>query len=338
MTREVHRPADRAEGDGGPLSRIIGEGESPAWWGVPVASVGGCQIRVHLVTPVYALAAVAHALWNDLGLPFVLLGLVALALVVVVHEAARGHALVRWSKLHPVDVTIWPLGGVWRFHEEDTAPAGGRAALVGLAAVAGCMMIFGGLVVGFAPSGARLLLEFLWPALALGSLQGGGTFQTLALIGAWQAYAMSVYVLLANLLPMLPLDAALVLRARRPARGRHDAVAAWGLGIGAALVVAGMVTGLTAMALLGMCGAVVCWFEWQSSRFAVDPAGVDRWRAALGDPDERHERSGPANPISAEDREQVERVLAKISAEGINSLTRSERRLLHEATERLRGG
>jgi hypothetical protein len=338
VSREVHRPADRAEDEDGLLTRIIGEGESPAWWGFPVANIGGCEVRIHLVTPVYILAAVAHAIWNDLGLPFVLLGLAALALVVSLHEAVRAHALVRWSKLHPIDLTLWPAGAIWRFHDEETARAEGRAALVALAAVAGCAALFAGLVVGFAPHGPQLLREFPWPSLALGSLQGGSTLHTLALVAAWQAYAMSVYLLLANAVPMLPLDCALALRARGAPRRGPDPVAAWGLGVGALLVVVGMVTGYTPVALLGVCGAVVSWFAWQSSRFAVDPAGVDRWRAALREPEHASETAEGEHRITPDDREQVERVLAKISAEGINSLTRSERRLLHEATERLRGG
>lgn len=337
MNGEVHKPADRADGRGTLLSRIIGQGESPAWWGVPIARIGGCEVRIHLVTPVYVLAVIAHAVWNDLGVPFVLLGLAALALVVLMHEGARGHALVRWSKLHPIDVTFWPLGAVWRLHDEDPARAEGRAALVALGSTAACALLFGGAVFSFAPDGPRLLSEFLRPSVALGSLQGGSTMHTLALIAAWQAYAVSVYVLLANCLPMLPLDASLALRGWQKRRGRSDA-APWGIAVAVALVVSGMVTGITSIALLGMCGAVVCWFEWQSSRFAVDPAGVDRWRAALREPDPDRETETHTGPITPEDREQVERVLAKISAQGINSLTRAERRLLHEATERLRGG
>jgi len=343
VKRALHKPPDRA--DGGLLARVIGDGESPAWWGFPVASIGGCEVRIHLVTPVYVLAAVAHALWNDLGLPFVLLGLLALALAVSVHEAARGHALVRWSKLHPIDLTLWPLGAVWRFHDEESVRGEARAALVALGAIAGCVLVSAGVIIAFAPGGARLLAELFRPALAIGSLRGGSTLHTLALVAAWQMYAMSAYMLLANLVPMLPLDAALALQGRAvPGRRRSDPVAAWGLPVGAALVVVGMVTALTPIALLGVCGAVVSWFAWQSSRFAVDPAGVDRWRAALGEPaptgapGTNGETPQPAGPITPEEREQVERVLAKISAEGIDSLTRAERRMLHEATERLRGG
>jgi len=325
------KPGRREDRDAGLFARVLGDGESPAWWGVPVGSIGGCRVRVHLVTPVYVLATIAHAIWNDLGIPFVLMGLGALTLVVALHEAVRGHALVRWGRLHPIDVTLWPLGAVWRFHDEETARAEGLGALMGLVVVGGLCAILGGLVFALAPDGARLLLDFFRPGLALGGL-------TLAIGALWQAYAMTVYVLLANLLPMLPLDGALLLRWALPARGGLDRLAAVGVVTAASLVVCGMVTGLTPVALLGMCGAVVCWFEWQSSRFRVDPAGVDRWREALREPEEPRETHGSAGPITAEDREHVERVLAKISAEGIASLTRAERRLLHEATERLRRG
>lgn len=328
---ETPKP-ERREGRGESfLARVIGEGESPAWWGIPVASIAGCRVRVHLVTPVYVLAALAHALWNDLGVPFVLMGLGALGAVVILHELVRGHALVRWGRLHPIDVTLWPLGAVWRFQDEHPAREEARAALTALAAVAGLCAILAGLVFAYAPEGARLLTDFFRPALALGGL-------SLAMGALWQAYAMTAYVVLANLLPMLPLDGALVLRGLARSRPGPDRAAAIGVATAAGLVVFGMVTKLTPIALLGMCGAVVCWFEWQSSRFRVDPAGVDRWREALHEPETERETRGGAGPISDEDREGVERVLAKISAEGIDSLTRAERRLLHDATERLRGG
>lgn len=336
MTGRSQITGRNGTGEDGFVARVIGEGESPAWWGIPVGRVGGCSLRVHLVAPVYALAAVAHALWNDLGAPYVLLGLAALGAAVVLHEAVRGHVLVRWSGLRPIDVTFWPLGAVWRFEHEATARGEARAATVALAASGVVAAAFGAGVAAVAPGGWRLLLDVFVPAVALGSLQGSTTLETLGLVALWQAYAMSLFVFLANCLPMLPLDAAVALRGGRgPGAGR---VAAWGLVVASVLVVGGMVTGLTAVSLLGVCGAVVCWFEWQSSRFAVDPAGVDRWRAALDEPSEARERREGVGPISEEDREQVERVLAKISAEGIASLTRAERRLLHKATERLRGG
>jgi hypothetical protein len=206
VSGEVPKPEPREREPAALLARVIGEGESPAWWGIPVGSIGGCRVRVHLVTPVYVLAAVAHAVWNDLGIPFVVMGLGALACAVALHEAARAHALVRGARLRPIDVTLWPLGAVWRFHDEDSTRAEGAGALVALAATAGLAAILAGLVVAVIPDGPALLLDLFRPSLALGQLSPPK--------GAlWQAYAMSLYVLLANCLPMLPLDAAVALRA-----------------------------------------------------------------------------------------------------------------------------
>jgi hypothetical protein len=81
----------------------------------------------------------------------------------------------------------------------------------------------------------------------------------------------------------------------------------------------------------------VCWSERQRGRFILDPAGVDRWRAVLDAGFDPRETPTPGPPIPPDEREQIERILAKISDRGMASLTRGERRLLQRATDKLRG-
>lgn len=319
------------------IARVFGDGEPPAWWGLPVGRLGGCEIRVHLVTFVFVLSLLVYAVWTGPGLWFVGPGLVALALVVGLHEAARGHALVRWRRLRPVDLTIWPLGAVWRLHDENTARHERAAAGAGLAMLVVLAVLFGLGVWAFAGGGAALTFNPARPSGVFGPQFGGrSTARALVAVFVWQCYAVSLYALAANLIPMLPLDGAILLRGR--GYGGVDRVALLGLAVAVVLVVGGLVIGQALVALLGVCGGVVCWSEWQSSRFAIDPAGADRWRAALDEADHSAEAPTPEHPMIDPEREHLERVLAKISEEGMHSLTRSEQKVLREATERLRRG
>jgi hypothetical protein len=326
-------------GTGGLLARVLGEGESPSWWGLPLARVWGCEVRVHLVAVVFVGAALAYGVWNGPSVPFVGTGLAAFALVVVIHEAVRGHVLVRWSGLRPGSVTLWPLGAVWEFGG-DAGP-GARARGEGLAAGMGCLALVG--VVVAAGLAARWLMgdwSVLWfditnPAAVMLSpaFSTGSTGATVGRLAVWNAYAAAVFVLAANLLPMLPLDAGVLVRAAAD-RGPGSTVAPRvGLIVATVLVAGGLLTGLVLAAAVGVCGGVVCWQAWQAQRFAIDPAGVDRWREVLGG-----ETGEGAGPIPAEDRAAVERILEKISRRGMGSLTRAERRELQRATERLGGG
>lgn len=320
------------------LARVFGEGESPVWWAVPLITLGGCRVRVHVVAIVFAPAVLAYAVWNGLGPTYVATGLVALAVVVGLHEAARGHALVRWFGRRPADISLWPLGAVWRFDDggeggdarsEGVGAAVGLGMLIAVAAAAGTAFA---LVTG---STDALVFEPLRPGLVMGEISGSSTPATVGLVTLWQVYAAAVYVLVFNLLPMLPLDEGVLVQAVFDRGGARAVASRLGLLIAVGLLAGGLLTGLPIVASVGLCGGVYCWHVWQQERFAVDPAGVDRWRAVLDLPTDESGEGG--DPIPARDREDVERILAKISASGIESLSRAEKRTLREATDRLRG-
>lgn len=323
------------------LARVLGDGESPAWWGVPVGRIGGCEIRVHLVAVVFAGAALAYAVWNGPAVPFVGTGLAALVFVVLFHEAVRGHVLVRWSGLRPGAITLWPLGAVWEFGGEPDP--GKRRRAEAMAALLGCVAMggvagFGALTVGWLLGDWTVLV--FHPAGPAGvtlspAFSSGSTLVTLGRVFVWNVYAAGVYVMVANLLPMLPLDGGVIVRSLLDRAAGSTVAPRVGLIVATVLVGGGLLTGLLAAACVGVCGGVVCWHAWQAERFVVDPAGVDRWREVLAADDETGSSPGP---IPAEERERVERVLEKISRRGLGSLTRAERRDLRRATERLRDG
>ncbi len=311
------------------LGRVLGDGESPAWWGVPIGRLAGCEIRVHLVGLIFVLVVLVYSIWNGLGVPFVVTGLASLAVVVLMHEAARGHALVRWAKLGPTDITLWPLGGVWRFEVEEPPAARVEAvgAGAGLAMSAGVAVAAGVGVVLTTGDAGRLVFNPIRPGLMLAEFEASSTAASVGLIGLWQVYAVACGVFVVNLLPMLPLDGGLMVR--WVTRGRDDSggmVAQIGLVTAVVLLVGGLLTGLPLVAAVGLCGGVVCWHVWQSGRFALDPAGVDRWRAVLEAEHHADETGEGEPPIPPGEREQIEAILAKISVSGMESLTRGERR------------
>lgn len=313
------------------LSRVLGEGESPVWWALPAGALRGVRIRVHVVAPVVAMAVLAHALWSGLGVGYVLAAIGAVAVVVVVREEARRRALRRWQGRRPAEVTLWPLGGLWK-HADDLPDDRGEG-LPASAAMGSTLALAAVGVAAFVLSGgevAQLAFDPFRPRLALGEIEAHSTPLAAWLVWWWTLYAAAVSIWALNLLPMPPLDGGRILGSWGMAPER---VARVGLLVALVLVVAGLLTGLPLIAAVGLCGGVYSWERWQSARFAVDPAGVDRWRAALASQD-AGDSDAPA--ISDEERDEVERILAKISAGGMASLSRAERRNLHRATERLR--
>lgn len=322
------------------LSRILGEGESPVWWSLPLFSIGGCRVRLHLVAAVFVPVLLVFAVWNGLGPIYVATGLVALGVVVALHEAARGHALVRWCGRRPLDITLWPLGAVWRFEDGAALPDPRAARAEGLGAAVGLGMLVAtgagaaGVFAAVMGSGTLLVFDPLRPGAALAAISRSSTLATVGLVLLWQVYAAVVYTLAFNLLPMLPLDEGVLVGAVFDRDGSRALAPRVGLLVAVGLLVGGLLTGLLLVAGIGLCGGVYCWHIWQQQRFVVDPAGVDRWRAVLDAPADETGSDEP--PIPAADREEVERILAKISASGIRSLNRAEHRALRDATARLR--
>lgn len=341
MTRGQENHPDQRSAREPLLWRLLGEGESPVWWAIPLLAIRGCRLRLHVVVPVLMLTVLVYALWNGLGPVYVVTWSLALAAAVIWHEAARGHAFVRWYKARPADVTLWPLGAVWRtdpgtYSErgvETRAQAG--SAIIGLAATAGLAIAAGTAVVVVTKSPELLTFDPIRPGMTLTEISGASTGTTLAMVALWQLYAAAVFLFTANLLPMLPLDIGLLLQAAAERRDGPHLAAKAGLLVAFVLFGGGLLTGLPLVAAVGACGGAYCWNMLQQARFALDPAGLDRWRAVLDAPgSETHPEQ---SPISEADREAVERILAKISAQGMKSLSRAERRTLREATDRLRG-
>ncbi|MEO0512342.1 MAG: DUF6576 domain-containing protein [Planctomycetota bacterium] len=267
-------------------ARVLGHGEDPASWGWPVARLRGVSVLLHPIVPIYV---VLQLLWSlppgRLGLVYVASLLGGLAAAVLVRELTR-------TLLAPSPVgrsVVWPLGTL------DPAVIGGRRAdtVAWLAGVA--------LTVSAGGVSAALGVP-----LDTFDLRGLGFYpvllETPAQLFAWAVCLAAGVLSLIHLLPMPPLDASRFVPERlRPRVGVGAAVA---LGAGALVFDA---PPLIAVAGVGLWMSIR---DVRNRRFLEAP-GDDDWLAPAAEP--------------LPDAEQIDELLAKVSREGLASLTDRER-------------
>ncbi|MGP1272479.1 MAG: DUF6576 domain-containing protein [Phycisphaerales bacterium] len=305
-------------------SRVVGDAENPVWWSVPIGSVAGCVVRVHLVFPLVAALWIVRSISpEERGPVFELIRIAAVCLAVGVHEFGRLVA-ARRAGIDLDAIIAWPLGGLTRAGSDLDASATLRASLGGPTALLASVVGFAGLFVAVGGDpGAILFNPLEFRAVERLVLTDG------VLPGAiWLLYAVSAMVLLANLaLPMLPLDAGVTLRAvlapRAGESGSWRATAMIGMIVAFLLGAVGWLAEHTTLIAVASVGAFLSWQELARQRF-LRHAGVG-W---TDPPPLDDESSDAAAPEPAE----IDRILEKISVSGMSSLSRTERRTLEQAS------
>ncbi len=326
------------------LSRIFGDGENPLAWGFTVFSTAGIRIRLHLLFIVYLLTELIFTLpGNRDGFVFVLPRLLAMLLLALLHELAHAWSARRaGAEVH--ELMLWPLGGL----ASPQAPGDDWRAELRVA-LAGPMMNLLLLPVFAAP---LYLLTGDWGSLTYNpinwgaghpvlTLRSGETTWWLVALGAF--HAVNLTLLVFNLLlPMYPLDAARALEAvlgrTRPSHRAQWLASNTGLGVATAVGLVGLVTedGTMLFALAVICG-LICSLHRRRLQFLALGEMIPGYA-----PHPEAWRSGPApapTPLADQDDTEavsqaaIDRILAKISASGIASLSRKERRTLKRATE-----
>ena len=329
--RPEARPSTRAV-----LARIFGEGENPLSYGLPIGRLGATRVRVHLLFVVYLLSVLIFTLpGHQMGVVFVLPMLGSLCIVVCAHEL--GHWFVcRRQGGHTDELMLWPLGGL----AEPTPPHAWepvfRAAIGGVLVQLLLFPVLGGAVFLLTGTLGSLVFNPLSIAQRIGEIQLRAGTTPWWLVGVWSLYAVNTIVLIANLIPMFPLDAGRALQAvlwRFYGNTRSVWIAVHvGLVCAVVLVFVGatMADGKVLLAL-GIFGGLVCIGERRKLQFLRYADMIPGFSA-----------DQPVDPVVGDpepgglDSDEVDRVLAKISAEGIGSLSRSERALLKRATENSR--
>jgi len=337
------RWSDAGGGGGrGFWSRVFGGGENPLTWAIPVYRWLGISVRVHVFFIVFVLFRLLWTLSeSSMGIGFMASIMSALFLLVLLHE--YGHCFAcRWVGGEADEVILWPLGGLamvvpphdWRSHLITTlgGPAVNAALLVPLAVVTWLATGELGAVV-FNPLDPRA-------ALGLTSSESGGIAYW-ATVFVWSLHYANIILLAINMLiPMYPMDAGRVVhsflwRSLGYAKAMNISVIV-GFATAGLLAVGALVVNQTPLLALAAFGGIVCWQERAKLRMegSAEPwqTESDQDRDAAAERAAKAEAKREAKERAA--REEIDRILAKISAEGMESLTSKERKALKRASSR----
>jgi Zn-dependent protease len=313
---------------------------------------GPVRFRLHLVMVLLVAVRLVTAFFPGsdpggarLSPGLALAAIVILLATVVLHEAAHLRAFRRAGGDRR-EILLWPFGGIEPWEVEG--PRGVRVALAGLWPQVAT------LVVGVPILG---LLTGQWFAVAVAppfplGLEALYALPDTATRLLFLVNGSAMLVLLANLLPIPPLDAFVAVRAVASARlgpeAGHRVATRIGIAASVALGVAGIVFGMLSLVLFGAIGVWICLTESRRGGLAALRAAVpeedaagEAWKREREGPDGdeanlRRERDATRARRDAEERE-LDATLAKVARSGLASLTPAERKVLERGTRR-RGG
>jgi len=339
MARESWQDSlsDRDSGGGGLFRRIFGQGDNPLTWAIPLYRAWGITVAIHIGFVIYIVLALLTTIPEGAaGVGYKAVFLMCLFGLVLLHE--YGHCVACRRVGGEADhILMWPLGGL----ASCLPPHGWKPELIttlGGPAVNAALVLPLGLLV-YAATGE--LGAVIFNPFAVFSADGpislisaGSAFAFYVKVLVFQAY-FSNWVLLAFnvLVPMYPMDGGRILRAllwRSADESKaNDVSSTVGLIAAMVLVIAGLVTGETILAAIGLLGGLVCWTEKQRRRMmGNDDPIIAASAAAAREPDPDEKTKAREREAREREEQEIDRILAKISERGIDSLTRKERRTL----------
>ncbi|MBA4119114.1 MAG: hypothetical protein C0513_00160 [Isosphaera sp.] len=345
-----------------PWYRNIFVGDNPLMWAVPLGRVRGISVRVSVLMIVWGvLQVLTSGQRGDMAI-----AVLGLFLIVLAHEF--GHCFACRAVGGEADeILMWPLGGLamcrprHRWRDNLITTLGGPMVNVALIPVLGVPLV---LLTGTLES---VVFNPLDPFRAYGSVfatSGAGRpgWWYHAYRWGWWFYYMNGALLLFNvLLVMYPMDGGRIVQALLWRRVGYDratyAVARVGVGMAALLGVYALLRGENVLFGIALMGGLTCWQELQRQRWIASQRAEEPWRQGQEEEEEPDlsaahqgpagERRGLAAPPSrraaeraqaeaVEHQKELDRILEKISARGMASLTRSEKRFLEQDTIRRR--
>lgn len=344
-------PGEDSEG----LARRSRRIDSPLDWSIPFGRIARIEIRLHLLLPLFLLIELLRS-WlghSGLGPLDTSIALACLLLSLLLHEL--GHCLVCRRLGGTADeVLLWPLGGLagchpphdWRSHFWTSA-AGPLVNLLLVAFAAGCLAATG------APWLGAAIPHPLQPRIGLDAIGDRAVLRAFFLLG-W----VNSILLLLNLVPMLPLDGGRMVQAllwrTRGAVGATLAAVRVGFVSAVALAAAGLLLDRLLLLGLAVLGGIWCWqvsrqLQEREGEGAIGdalPAGAfaaagSAWGELSSTPPNREEltaerRQREREAAALAERRELDRILDKIAARGMRSLTLRERWGLWRATRRRR--
>jgi stage IV sporulation protein FB len=316
------------------LNVLMGSVSIGTWFGI--------RVRIHatlIILVIFRLLG-SHVQGDDLADRAI--SMAALFAIILLHEF--GHCFAsRWMGGQPDDILMWPLGGLASANPPHrpiptlVTVIGGPAVNVIICLITGLYLF---LVVGDVP------LNPFNPVMVVQMRPS-----QFSMYVGW-VYLMSYYLLLFNLLPIFPLDGGQILQSSLW----------WKIGYYRSMLIA-CTTGMIGAVMLTMFGAVrfdlmlifigissfvLCYQRRQMLREmgpeAMAEADLFELAAAESHAEPKRKRLSAraikkAQRAAAEERaeqERIDEILAKVSAQGMSSLTWTERRALKKATERQR--
>jgi len=328
--------------------RVFGGSENPLLWGISLYTAWGIRVRIHLLFPVFIAARLIQTVLQDqAGLMFVGPLMVALVVLVLLHE--YGHCFVcRRVGGEADEILLWPLGGLATCsppHRWDAAfwtTAGGPLVNAAL------LVPLGALVFALTGSWGAVIFNPFDPWFSAGTVTASTDFEKLLKLTAWAFHYSNMLLLAFNVLvPMYPMDGGRLLHALlwRKIGYRESTKMTAIIGLVVAGVMAVFAVVFSELLLLGLAlfGGLMCYTELQRLKFEAD--GDDSvFAVSLAMTDEEDEptraekRASKEAAVVASEQAEIDRILAKISSGGVESLSRAERRTLDRASKKGRGG
>ena len=340
--RDPEEPGWRAA-----LRRVFGDSENPLRWSFPLYRAWGILVRVHLFFPVFIAAELIRAVVpSGPGLLFVAPLMVAFFVLALAHEYGHCFACRRVGG-EADEILMWPLGGLascapphrWEASLWTTIGGPGVNAVLLLPLALAVWSVTGepgaAIFNPFAPGAVWSLLD-----------TPGNPGLHLLKITLWSFHYANALLLAFNvLIPMYPMDGGRILHALLWRKlGHRDATgvaALVGLVTAAVMAVFAIVFSQLVLLALALFGGIICYTERQRLRFE-DSADESVFAASLASEDadrgaaRADKRATRERDKARAEQAEVDRILAKISASGIDSLTRKERRTLDQASAKSR--
>ena len=326
-------PMRRLGGPGGDWRGLRPSLDNPMTWSVTIGRVLGIVVRVHVIFLVFIVIELLRPAFGKSGLGFGPSALMIGCLfgIVFVHEI--GHCLAcRRTGGHADEILMWPLGGLafcrprnrWRAHL--VTAAGGPAVNVLLLVVLSPLL--------WALTGRWWGVAVANPIGLVLPAEVAGSWLLMAL---FFANAVSLVLLLFNLLPVFPLDGGRILQAllwarMGYARSMRNAVRAGYIGA-IALGIAGFVLPSVMLVCIALFGGITCWITHKQLQFTQETMGFEPEEPTAADrrAERRAEREARREQ---EEKSAVDAILRKIRDSGLGSLTAREKRLLRRETHR----
>ncbi|MBY0313226.1 MAG: hypothetical protein K2W85_14235 [Phycisphaerales bacterium] len=357
---------DQGEGGGfrRALRRVFVEGDNFFNWAltlfwVPraVPWIGGIQVQIHIFYIIFILAKLIWPIRRDaVGFMFEAFSMLSLFTLVLLHEF--GHCVACRKVGGSADrVLMWPLGGLAMCSPPHTVRANFITVAGGPAVNLALIPVFGGVLLALGAGwGAVIFNPFDRGAVILNNpffTQNTSYWRYFL----WSAHEMNLYLFLFNmLLVMFPMDGGRMLQCALWARLGYykGTLIAVNVGLFLAVIIGVFSLILDPKAILfGICVfcGITCFTERQRLIFqdgANEPWAYDTDKGFRGFGPETSgaKKSGEDKAFAAAAKRQekeraaqaeVDRILDKIREQGMQSLTRRERAILKDETERKRG-